>query len=117
MKIGVPKIQPVPPSPDGIEYLVNMWGLPEEGSIYHCPCCLYPTLPMRGGFEACPVCYWEDDGQDSHDSDRVRGGPNEAFSLTEARENFSATGVYDSVRRSMVRAPTVLEKRHRRNDD
>jgi Cysteine-rich CPCC len=106
--------EPVPPSLDGLNYFVNVFGLPEDGVFYHCPCCLYPTLPMRGGFEVCPVCYWEDDGQDDHDADRVRGGPNEAFSLTEARANFAAFGVYDAVRRSKVRSPTAQEKRYRR---
>jgi Cysteine-rich CPCC len=115
VKIGVPQIdEPVPPPLDGIDYFVNVFGLPEDGAFYHRPCCLYPTLPMRGGFEVCPVCYWEDDGQDDHDADRVRGGPNEAFSLTEARANFAAFGVYDAVRRSKVRSPTEQEKRNRR---
>lgn len=115
MKIGVPQMdEPLSPSPEGLNYFVNVFGLPEDGVFYHCPCCLYPTLPMRGGFEVCPICYWEDDGQDSHDADRVRGGPNEAFSLTEARANFAAFGVYDAVRRSKVRSPTAQEKRHRR---
>jgi Cysteine-rich CPCC len=114
VKIGLPQMdEPLPPSPEGINYLVNVFGLPEDGVFYHCPCCLYPTLPMRGGFEVCPVCYWEDDGQDSHDADRVRGGPNEAFSLTEARANFATFGVYDAVRRSKVRSPTAEEKRYR----
>jgi hypothetical protein len=27
-----------------------------------------------------PVCFWEDDGQDDHDADLVRGGPNGALS-------------------------------------
>jgi hypothetical protein len=116
VKIGVPQIEPVPPSPDGVDYFVNIWGLPADGVGYHCPCCYYPTLPMRGGFEVCPVCLWEDDGQDSHDADRVRGGPNEAFSLIQARENFTAFGVYDAVRKSRVRAPTQEEIRYRKND-
>ena len=33
-----------------------------------CPCCGYLTLDERGGYEICPVCYWEDDGQDDHDA-------------------------------------------------
>jgi hypothetical protein len=114
VKIGIPGLEDVPPSPDGVDYFVNVFGLPQPDTVYHCPCCLYPTLPMRGGFEVCPVCYWEDDGQDSHDADRVRGGPNEAFSLTQARANFAAFGVYDAVRQSKVRAPTAQEKKQRR---
>ena len=33
----------------------------------------------------CPTCMWEDDGQDDHDADIVRGGPNSDLSLTQAR--------------------------------
>jgi len=29
-----------------------------------CPCCGHLTLRERGGFELCPECDWEDDGQD-----------------------------------------------------
>jgi hypothetical protein len=50
------------------------------------------TLGERGGFEVCPVCFWEDDGQDEHDADVVRGGPNGDLSLTEARANYRKLG-------------------------
>ena len=43
------------------------WALP-------CPCCGFVTLPERGADDICPVCFWEDDGQDDHDADEVRGG-------------------------------------------
>ena len=36
----------------------------------------------------CPVCCWEDDGQDDEDAHEVRGGPNGSLSLTQARENY-----------------------------
>ena len=39
-----------------------------------------------------PVCFWEDDGQDDHDTDEVRGGPNYALSLTVARANYRRIG-------------------------
>src|SRR6267143_2433569 len=55
---------------------------------YRCPCCHFKTLHERGGFFICPVCFWEDDGQDDHDADEVRGGPNGSLSLTQARANF-----------------------------
>jgi Cysteine-rich CPCC len=115
MKIGTAKLEdPVPPSPEGFDYFVNMWGLPEEGMFYHCPCCLYPTLLMRGGFEVCPVCYWEDDGQDSHDADRVRGGPNGSLSLTNAIANFAKIGACAPTALDRVRKPTCDEILHRR---
>ncbi|MGW5864654.1 CPCC family cysteine-rich protein [Streptomyces sp. NPDC055239] len=59
----------------------------------------------RGTFEICPVCFWEDDGQDDHNADRVRGGPNYGLSLTEARTNFRAMGACDERRTQFVRAP------------
>ncbi len=43
-------------------------------------------------YELCPVCFWEDDGQDDHDANEVRGGPSGPFSLTQARANFVAFG-------------------------
>lgn len=56
---------------------------------YICPCCFMPTLQTRAAYEACEVCDWEDDGQDSDDAGVVRGGPNGDYSLQEARENFN----------------------------
>lgn len=53
-----------------------------------CPCCGYPTLDERVGYDICILCDWEDDGQDDLDADLIKGGPNGDYSLTEARENF-----------------------------
>lgn len=53
-----------------------------------CPCCGYPTLGGRGGYEICELCWWEDDRQDDAQADEVRGGPNQGYSLTQARQNF-----------------------------
>jgi hypothetical protein len=53
----------------------------------------------------CPVCWWEDDGQDDHDADEVRGGPNGEFSLTQARQNYRQFGTYDTRFISSVRKP------------
>jgi hypothetical protein len=61
---------------------------PRDGRRYTCPCCGYLTLEERGGYDICPVCFWEDDGQDDADADTVRCGPNQGLSLTEARHNF-----------------------------
>lgn len=55
-----------------------------------CPCCYMPTLRERACFDICPVCIWEDDGQDSDDAAVVRCGPNGDYSLEEARRNFAA---------------------------
>ena len=64
----------------------------DDGSLYRCPCCGYRTLDERGSFDICQVCFWEDDGQDDHDADEVRGGPNYELSLTQARQNFREFG-------------------------
>src|SRR5262249_38408744 len=53
-----------------------------------CPCCGYLTLLMRENYEICELCYWEDDGQGDDEADDVWGGPNQDYSLTQARSNF-----------------------------
>ena len=58
-------------------------------SVFACPCCGYPTLDERGGYEICALCNWEDDGQDDPYADEVWGGPNWDYSLAEARRNFA----------------------------
>ena len=40
----------------------------QEGGSVTCPCCGSLTLPAGGQYELCPVCFWEDDGQDDHDA-------------------------------------------------
>jgi hypothetical protein len=65
---------------------------PSGDQLYACPCCGYLTLSSRGNFEICNVCFWEDDGQDDHDANAVRGGPNGNLSLTQARQNFAEFG-------------------------
>jgi len=58
----------------------------------------------------CPVCWWEDDGQDNHDADEVRGGPNGFLSLTEARRNFLKCKASDPKFAGEVREPLDDEK-------
>ena len=76
---------------------------------YRCPCCAQLTLCGRAGYEICPVCFWEDDGQDSHDADEVRGGPNGSLSLTQARKNFREFGASDLKSLQHVRKPRAEE--------
>ncbi|MFF4227749.1 CPCC family cysteine-rich protein [Streptomyces sp. NPDC001820] len=70
---------------------VNIQGKAEDGP-YLCPCCGFVTLGERGNYEICSVCFWEDDGQDDDDADRVRGGPNGRLSLTELGATFMPWG-------------------------
>jgi hypothetical protein len=65
---------------------------PGSGCPLSCPCCGYPTLAERGTEERCSECGWYDDGQDDHDSDVVRGGPNGCLSLEAARLRYVAHG-------------------------
>jgi len=81
----------------------------EKRPTYRCPCCGCLTLCGRGGYEICPVCFWEDDGQDDHDADEVRGGPNAELSLTQARTNFREFGASDRRSLAHVRKPKPEE--------
>ena len=69
-----------------------------------CPCCDYYTLDERGGFAVCPVCYWEDDGQDLDQLD-VTSGPNH-ITLRTARQNFERIGACDEAAVSLVATAT-----------
>lgn len=51
-----------------------------------CPCCGYRTLPERGGYDICILCFWEDDGRDDPAISSVGSGAN--VTLAEARANF-----------------------------
>lgn len=75
-----------------------------------CLCCGYRTLTAPGIFELCPVCWWQDDGQDETDADAVRYGANGLLSLTTARTNFLACGAADPRFRERVRAPLQQER-------
>lgn len=77
---------------------------PALGARHACPCCRFLTLPSRGWYEICPVCRWEDLGQDDHDADEYRGGPNRV-TLTEARRNFLEFGASDERLKQRVRGP------------
>jgi Cysteine-rich CPCC len=82
----------------------------ERHKSYRCPCCGFKTLYGKGHYEICPVCFWEDDGQDDHDADDVRGGPNGTLSLTEARANFRNLGACETRALNKVRRPLPDEQ-------
>jgi len=81
-----------------------------------CPCCGHATLTERGVYEICPVCFWEDDGQDNADADQWRGGPNRV-SLREARTNFLRFGASIEADCESVRRPTAEEVQLRHFDE
>jgi hypothetical protein len=63
-----------------------------QQELLPCPCCGSKSLEERGAYEVCPVCEWEDDGQDDPNADEIWGGPNGDLSLTKARENWKQYG-------------------------
>jgi hypothetical protein len=95
--------------------LMNAYAKVADQPSYRCPCCYFVTLRDRGGDDICPVCFWQDDGQDDHDADEVRGGPNRSLSLRDARLNYNATGASDPIRLAHVRLPSEQEIRSRRS--
>lgn len=83
--------------------------IPEERPALPCPCCRCLTLAQRGSYEICPVCFWEEDGQDEVDSLTVRGGPSATLGLAQARANFAAFGACDEQSIRNVRKPFRFE--------
>lgn len=64
--------------------------IPAEPILHPCPCCGFRTMAeeVRGSYDICAVCGWEDDPVQHHDPD-YRGGAN-FESLKEARADFLA---------------------------
>lgn len=82
----------------------------QVGVRYKCPCCDYKTLESRGGYDICPVCFWEDDGQDDADANTNRFfGPNH-ISLTLARKNYRQFGACEKRVLKYVRPPLPEEQ-------
>jgi hypothetical protein len=77
---------------------------------FGCPCCGCRTLDERGGYDICPICFWEDDGQDDHDADVVRGGPNGELSLSQARANYRRFGACEERFIGKARRPRPEEE-------
>jgi hypothetical protein len=77
----------------------------EKEKTNRCPCCKFKTLHGRAGYEICEICFWEDDGQDEHDAEEVRGGPNGTLSLRQAQINFSEFGAVEQRLLKHVRKP------------
>ena len=72
------------------------WYKPEDPTPREqCPCCDYLSLPERGNFLICRICFWEDDGQDLEEIDQ-ESGPNHGLTLRQGRENFRVLGACDS---------------------
>lgn len=78
-------------------------------TLFTCPCCAYLTLEseVRGRFEICPVCLWEDGNLQFQDPE-FAGGANEP-SLRQAQANFHAYGASDEKAKDLVRKPRESE--------
>ena len=68
---------------------VEILGSPD--SLLSCPCCSYKTIQERGLYEICPVCKWEDDGNNNLEEYSSCN----RLTLKEARSNFSKFGACD----------------------
>jgi hypothetical protein len=77
---------------------------------FRCPCCGYKTLETAGALALCPVCWWEDDGQEDEDAAEVRLTVNGQLSLNEAREHFALCGAAHPRFLPYVRKPQVTEQ-------
>lgn len=74
---------------------------------YHCPCCGYLTLPERGGYDICPVCFWEDDDPEEEFGQPAPERPQGAnhVHLWQARLNYAAFGASEEWVKPYVRLP------------
>jgi cysteine-rich CPCC protein len=109
--------KPDPDDPDAEPAVEPRTPLTDADLLPHgmlaCPCCGHATLSERAMYQICPVCFWEDDGQDSADAAVERGGPNKV-SLARARANYLAFGANAESDREHVRRPTREEVQLRR---
>jgi hypothetical protein len=80
------------------------------GVGFRCPCCLAQTLSLPESMELCPVCWWEDDGQDSDDAFDIRSTVNGELSLHEARLNYKQFGAAHPRFVRYVRRPSPEEE-------
>jgi hypothetical protein len=78
-----------------------------------CPCCDYYALAARGRHLICPVCYWEDDGQDLGDLDEV--SVTNHITLRQGRRNFARMGAADEAAVSLVAPSSELSGLRREN--
>jgi hypothetical protein len=76
---------------------------------FRCPCCGCRTLEAPCALALCPVCWWEDDGQEDADATEVRLTVNGELSLDEARRYYVECGASHPRFLPYVRQPIVSE--------
>jgi hypothetical protein len=79
-------------------------------TLYRCPCCGFRTLTAPESMQLCPVCWWEDDGQEDADASEVRLTVNGALSLDEARGYYREIGAAHPRFLRYVRKPLASEQ-------
>lgn len=77
---------------------------------FRCPCCGYRTLQAPNSMGLCPVCWWEDDGQEDGDASDIRLTVNGQLSLEEARNFYARIGAAHPRFLPYVRKPQVTER-------
>jgi len=77
---------------------------------FRCPCCGCKTLEAPEALQLCPVCWWEDDGQEDDDASDVRLTVNGQLSLKEARANYAQCGAAHPRFLPYVRKPQLAEQ-------
>lgn len=86
------------------------WYEPEDPTPREqCPCCDYISLPERENFLICPICYWEDDGQDIDELD-IESGPNHYITLRQGRANFKEFGACE--KEMLEHVLSIEERKH-----
>lgn len=76
--------------------------------MHACPCCKNLTLQHRAMYEICPVCWWEDDGQD--DPNEIAHASPNRVTLAEAQANYAAFGAKSEAHKHLARAPGRRER-------
>ncbi len=77
---------------------------------FRCPCCGCRTLKAPGALGLCPVCWWEDDGQEDSDASEIRLTVNGQLSLDQAREFYAQCGAAHPRFLKYVRKPQATEQ-------
>lgn len=83
-----------------------------KNGLFGCPCCGYATVSEPGSYEICPICFWEDDGQDDSLADEELGDPNRV-SLTQGRIDYLTFGASDGKDKPHCRLPSECDERLR----
>lgn len=74
-----------------------------------CPCCGHRTLPELGQYDLCPVCFWEDDPNQSMHPNSASGANGK--SLIDSQGAYAAIGAMDQSFVKKVRAARPTEAR------